>query len=177
MIYYKYDDKYSPIGSGITYVETNEGLAYRQITVNGEKFMMSNFSDPEWGLILPEGEFAPRDDEAKIITKQEFDGVWSSHLMRHQVKWNNTKQKYPTGTEITGYIQIFYPQGVIVNLDEHSLGVANYAECRASAKPEWMYPGYRVAAIVADYDELNHWLVLEKPNVYGEILKDYRVNL
>ena len=49
MIYYKYNDEYSPIDGGITYMETHEGVAYRQITVNGEQYMMSNINYPEWG--------------------------------------------------------------------------------------------------------------------------------
>ena len=72
MIYYKYDDKYSPIDGGITYVEAHEKIAYRQITVNGQKYMMSNINYADWGLMLAEGEFEPREDEAEIISKNEF---------------------------------------------------------------------------------------------------------
>src|SRR5574341_1040807 len=178
MIYYKYEDKYSPIDGGITYIETDEGVAYRQITVNGEKYLMSNINYPKWGLMLAEGRIDYTViDEVQEISRKEFDDVWNAHLVHHQVQWETTKQKYMIGMEVTGYIQIFYPQGVIINLGEDSLAVANYAACKASARPEWMYPGYRVTAIVADYDELNHWLVLEKPKVYGEVLKGYRMNL
>jgi hypothetical protein len=177
MIYYKFQDEFSEIDGGVTYVETQESVAYRQITVNGEKYLMSNLNYPQWGMMLPEGEIDPHIDEVDEITKQEFDAVWNSHLMDHQDQWHQTKQRYPRGTEVTGYIQTFYPQGVIVNLGENDLGIADYVECRNSAKPEWMYPGYRVTAIVADYDEQNHWLVLERPKVYNHVLKDNRVNL
>jgi hypothetical protein len=138
MIYYKYQDEYSPIGAGMTYVETDERLAYRQITVNGEKYLMSNIDYPEWGPMLAEGEFDPRIEELEEITKQEFDAVWTSHLVNDQIHWSYTKRSYPVGMEVTGYIRIFYPQGVIVNLEENRLGVANYSECKATAKREWM---------------------------------------
>jgi hypothetical protein len=178
MIYYKYDDEYSPIDGGATYIETDEGIAYRQITVNGEKYVMSNINYPEWGMMLAEGKIDyTAIDELQEISQKEFDDIWNAHLIDHQTQWNDTKERYTRGRQVTGYIQLFYPQGIIVNFDEHSLGVADYAECSATAKPEWMYPGYRVTAIVSDYDELNHWIVLEKPKVYGEVLKDYRVNL
>jgi len=178
MKYYKYQDEFSPIDSGVTYIETTEGIVYRQITVNGEKYLMSNINYPEWGMMMAEGRIDYTDiEEVQEISKAEFDSFWNTYLSDHQAHWDLTKQKYSSGSAVTGHIQIFYPQGVIVNLDEDSLGVANYAECRASAKPEWMYPGHRVDATVADYDELNHWVVLKKPRVYNERLKDYRVNL
>src|SRR5262245_59452882 len=115
MIYYKYQDEFSPIEGAVTYVETDEGLAYRQITVNSDKFVMSNINYPGWGLMLAEGEINPSNDEAEVITKKEFDDVWNSHLVSHQIEWNDTKLKYPKGIEVAGYIQIFYPQGVIIN--------------------------------------------------------------
>jgi hypothetical protein len=76
---------------------------------------------------------------------------------------------------VQGFIQIFYPQGVIINLGDDTLGVADYAVCKSSAQPEWMYPGYKVTAVVAGYDEVNHWLLLNDPRVHGERLRDYRV--
>jgi hypothetical protein len=177
MIYYKYQDDYSPIDGGITYVETEKGVAYRQITVNGDKYLMSNLNYPETGMILAEGEINPKIDDVEEITKIEFEDVWATHLINYQAQWKDTKQRNNIGSEVTGYIQLFYPQGVIVNLGENSLGIANYSECESSAKPEWMYPGYKVTAIIAGYDELNQWLVLEKPKVYNEVLKNHWVNL
>src|SRR6266498_1502482 len=176
MKYYKYYDEDSPIDSGITYIEANEGIAYRQITVNGDKYLMSNINYPEWGMMLAEGQIDHTGiDEVQEISQEEFDNVWNTHLINQQSQWDQTKQKYTIGVEVTGYIQIFFPQGVIVNLGQDTLGVANYAECRATAKREWMYPGFKVTAIVSDYDELNHWLLLERPRVHEDVLKDYRV--
>jgi hypothetical protein len=178
MNYYKYQDEFSPIDGGVTYIETDQGVAYRQITVNGEKYVMSNVNYSEWGMMLAEGQIDYTViEEVQELSKEEFETIWNTHLKDQQVQWSKTKERYALGSVVTGYIQIFYPQGIIVNLGENSLGIANYEECKVSAKQEWMYPGYRVTAVVADYDELNYWLVLERPRVYNEILKDYRVNL
>ena len=175
MRYYKYKDEYSPVGGGITYIEIIGNYAYRQITVNGDKYIMSNIKVQEWDW-LAEGEFKyDQDDEVEKISKDEFENIWSIHLTYNKTQWENTKQKYKIGSSISGHIQVFYPQGVIITLDENSLGVANYDECRATAKSEWMFPGFRVTAIVGEYDEINHWLILEEPKVYGDIVKDYRI--
>jgi hypothetical protein len=176
MNYYKFNDEYSPVDGGITYIEVIDDCTYRQITVNGDKYIMSNRRFQGWGFWLAEGEieYDPA-DEVKEISKDEFESIWNNHLDFHRSQWDNTKQKYKVGNAITGHIEVFYPQGVIVNLDEESLGVANYDECRATAKWEWMYPGYRVTAIVDRYDEINHWLILKEPRVYGDRIRDYRI--
>jgi len=137
---------------------------------------MSNITFQEWGLWLAEGEFEYDPlDEVKEISKDEFESVWNLHLNYHKTQWDNIKRKYKIGSSIMGYIQVFYPQGVIINLEEQTLGIANYDKCRTTAKPEWMYPGFRVTAIVDGYDEVNHWLVLKEPKVYGHRIKDYRI--
>lgn len=173
MKYYKYGDEYSLIG-GKTYVETDEGYAWRQITVNDERYVASNLVYPGRGMMLAEGQ-VDYDSISTVeeISQTEFETIWNSHLANHQAQWNKSKQLLAIGTAVQGYIQIFYPQGVIVNLDNDILGVADYLTCEISAQPQWMYPGYKVTAIVAGYDEANHWLLLDKPQVYSERMKDY----
>jgi len=75
---------------------------------------------------------------------------------------------------VHGWIEIFYPQGVIVKFGNGTLGLADHAACRASAASEWMYPGYKITATVHGYDEVNHWLVLDHPQVFGERVYDHR---
>jgi hypothetical protein len=69
---------------------------------------------------------------------------------------------------VQGWIEIFFPQGVIVNLGDGGFGVADDTATRASARPEWMYPGYTVMATASDYDDTNHWLVLSQPQIASE---------
>lgn len=175
MKYYKYHDAHTPIDGGITYIEVIDGYAYRQITVNDDKYIMSNIKVQELDW-LAEGEIKlDSTDEIIGISKEEFESIWNSHLNYHQSQWEHTKQRYKIEKSVTGYIQVFYPQGVIITLDEESLGVADYKECRATAKLEWMSPGYRVTALIDGYDEVNHWLILKEPRVYGDRIKDYRI--
>jgi hypothetical protein len=176
MRYYKYDDEYSPIDGGVTYIEVDNGRTWRQITVNGGLYLASNLAYPHWGMTLAEGQVDyDLIDEVTEISQTEFESVWDTYLVRHQARWSASKQAYPIGTAVQSYIQIFYPQGVIVNLGDDTLGVADYAICRASAQSKWLYPGHKVTAIVVGYDEVNHWLLLGKPQVHSERLQDYRV--
>jgi hypothetical protein len=71
---------------------------------------------------------------------------------------------------VQGWIEIFFPQGVIVNLGAETFAVADYAATRASARSEWMYLGYTITAIVDGYDEVNQWLLLIHPKVTGELV-------
>ena len=102
------------------------------------------------------------------ISPVEFEAVWQKHLSKHQAQWLTSKQLYPPGTEIHGWIEIFFPQGVIVNLGDGTFGVANHAECKASAASEMLTTRQKITAIVRGCDEVNQWLVLDQPRVGGE---------
>jgi hypothetical protein len=170
MRYYTYADEDAPIGGGTTYIETDDGCAIRQITVNGDEYLASNCPYPPWGLCLAEGQidYDSLEDAVTEISQAEFETIWQKHLATHQSQWLTSKRKYPTGTAVQGWIEIFFPQGVIVNLGDGTLGVADDARCRASSAPEWMASGNKVTAIVSGYDEVNHWLVLDHPQVVEE---------
>jgi hypothetical protein len=150
----------------------------RQITVNGEQYIASNLPYPPWGLCLAEGQidYDVLEDAVTEISQREFEAIWQEHLAKHQSAWLTSKQSYPIGRAVQGWIEIFFPQGVIVNLGDGTLGVADYSVCQSSAAPEWMYPGYKVTATVSGYDELNHWVVLEHPQVHGQQLRGYRTS-
>lgn len=178
MKYYKYADDYSPISGGTTYIETDDGLAIRQITVNGDRYIVSNLRHPPWGLMLAEGriDYDSLGDNVVEISPTEFETIWNTHLAKHYPQWQVHKRTYPVGAAVQGWIEIFYPQGVIVYLNDGTRGVADCAACKASSAPEWMYPGYKVTSIVNGYDEVNHWLVLERPKVHGEQMRDEHIS-
>lgn len=166
MKYYRFDDDFL-YADGTTYLEVDkDGCAFRQITVGGGQFVASTINHPQWGFCLPE-QCVDYDDweEVVLITKQDFDAVWSQHLARNHPRWETTKVRCPVGKRVTGAIAVFYPQGVVVDLGPNALGIADSAECRASGQPEWMYPKHRVRAVVAGYDEENHWVKLKEPQV------------
>ena len=174
MKYYKYLDEESPIGGGVRYIETDdEDVSYREVTWNGARCLASNINYPHWGMCLSD-QPAPYDeiDEVTPISKSEFDAAWNKNLAQTAVRWLFTKLAYPSGTPVQGFIILFYPQGVIVNLGNSVLGVADYKACRHSTKPEFMYPGHKVTATVKDYDELNQWLILDAPKVHAQQISE-----
>jgi hypothetical protein len=175
MRYYKYADEDAPIGDGVTYIETDDGCAIRQITVNGDLFLASNRPYPPWGLCLAEGQidYDALEDAVTEISQAEFEAIWQLHLASHQSEWGVSKRMYAIGTTVHGWIEIFFPQGVIVNLGNDIFGVADSIACRASARPEWMVSGNKVTAKVSGYDEINHWLVLSHPQVFGSRIDKY----
>ena len=173
MRYYQYPDEDAPIGGGMTYIATAAGRAIRQITVNGDAVIASNRLFPPWGLCLGEGQVAYEAvaEEVTEISPAEFETVWQQHRGKHQAQWRASKRAYPPGTPVAGWIELFFPQGVIVNLGKGTLGVANYAQCLASVPPpKLLGTRQQVTAVVSGYDEVNQWVVLDQPQVLGEAI-------
>jgi hypothetical protein len=171
MRYFKYDDEYSEIAGGSTYIETDDGWAMRQLTINGDKYLVSNINDPDSGMNLTDAQIdydALDHDQVMEITREEFEAAWQTVLTRHEAVWHESQTKYPINTSVEGSLLVFYPQGVIVKLDDTTLGVADHALCHQSSKREHMYLGHKVTAIVGGYDEQNHWVVLNVPQVHAE---------
>ncbi len=133
------------------------------------RYFASNINYPHWGLCLAD-QCIEYDafEEVTPIGRHQFEEVWHVHLEQHRDHCDAVKQGYSIGTPVVGAILIFYPQGVIIDLGDNVLGVADHRACRASARPEWMYPRHKVTAVVAGYDETNQWLVLAAPRVHVE---------
>jgi hypothetical protein len=173
MRYCKYDDAYSELDGGVTYVETNDGWYVRQATLNGSQHLASNINDPRFGMRLAEGQISYDDLDANDITeipKDEFEAVWDMILASHAATWRRSKARYALGSPVQGTLLIFYPQGVMVKLDHETIGIADHAACDASTTPEHMYPGHTVTAIVAGYDEQQHWITLGEPIVHEKVV-------
>ena len=169
MKYFRYVDEWSPIGAGMTYVEVADGGTIRQITIAGEDRISSNICHSRWGIGLAEGRVDYESiSEVMPITQSEFESIWQAHLKKHEPEWIAAKNAYPVGIPVKGYIQIFYPQGVIVNLGRNVLGVADYKACKSSTSPEFLYTRHIVTAVVSGYDETNHWIVLDSPQVHNQ---------
>ena len=170
MNYYKYTDEESPIGAGTRYVEVSNRWAIREVTVDGELFLGSNICYPHWGLMLTDKAIDYDGiEEITKITKEEFDAVWTAHLIHNAGRWAMMKLAYPVGTHIQGQVAVSFPQGVIVDLgDAGTLGVANYDQCLAASTAGGVWSGFRISAVVQGYDELNHWLILDNPQVHND---------
>jgi len=168
--YFKYDDEFSPLGGGITYIETLGGTdTIRQITIFNDEYHASNMRHPQYGSNLADQSVDFESiDEVTQITKKEFVNIWEEHLRQHAVGWGEAKSQYQVGNRVEGHIRRFYPQGVIVQLKSKFWGLANYDECLKSTIPENMYTKHKISAIVSGYDEENCWIVLDKPQVYPD---------
>ena len=172
MKYFRYQDDEGPLDDGVTYVETKDGYAWRQVTVNRAQSVASSIPDPTHGMALAEGDTdwaALEEVEVTEISRAEFKTPWEASLRKHDVRWMASKHAYPEGTAAHGRLRCFFPQGVIVDLEHETIGVANYEECKVSARPEHLYPGHRVSARTAGYDDVNHWILLSQPRVYGHV--------
>lgn len=163
--YYSYEEE-SYIGNARAYVELCEQYAIRQVLIKDNIIFGSNICYPKWGLLLPEGKLKINNiPEIKAISKEEFELVWQKHLTNHLGAWEITKIAYPKGEYICGFIKIFHPLGVIVNFGDGVLGIADYQACKESTKLASATSGLKIIATVADYDEVNHWLILDSPRV------------
>lgn len=171
MKYYKYADDYGPLENATSYVEADNMITLRQVTIGSDDVIISCHKHLQWGFQLAE---KPVNYDTIVqvskIEKTEFDIVWLRCLAQHTENWETTKSLFPLGQSVAGHIEIFYPQGVIINLGDNVLGVANYNECRTSTQSEFMYPGHRITAMVTGYDEQNQWIELGSPQVYEERL-------
>jgi hypothetical protein len=168
--FYKYEDKHALVGDGIRYVEANDdGIAIREISVSGEIILASNIKYPGCGILLSECE-CDYDEipEVEKIDKTEFERLWSLHLKNNAGRWAYTKAAYNVGAKVIGHIEMFLPQGTIIDLGNAVLGVADTADCKTSTVPENMYSGNLITAVVAGYDEQYQWLILQSPQVYSQ---------
>jgi hypothetical protein len=169
MNYYKYRDTEGFIAGGIRYIEVENGWSLREITVSDNSILASNIKYPLWGLIMSDSQVDYDSiDEVTKIEKSEFAQLWNTHLSHNVGRWLITKLAYPLGTHIQAHILMFYPQGVMIDLGDAVIGVADYKECRASTKPEFMYPNHAITGVVSGHDEQNQWLVISLPQVHQE---------
>lgn len=174
--YYRFPDEYTTIPDAVTYweVDAEQWYVVRAITTNGTQVMASNRPYLAWGFCLPDKTVDPADlvpdgiIPVDAISEATFNQVWDTQRAIFQTAWEASKVAYPVGTHVEGWIELFYPQGMIVNLDDGVYGVADYAEAQASAPPMTLYGGYRVTAVVVGYDEVNQWLMVGQPQVGPE---------
>ncbi len=100
------------------------------------------------------------------ISKNEFDRVWNIVNNNQLPEWIKLKEVLPLGTKIDGYIEVFYPQGVIVSIPGYeALGVANFEECAANSQKRNMHKDLIIKAEVIGYDKVNYWVILGNPEV------------
>ncbi|MNC14686.1 Immunity protein WapI [compost metagenome] len=154
----------------------DEGIAYRQMLLEeGKESKISNVKKHEF--FLSEKELSFDDPELKRIPKEAFETVWDKIITEQQPRWLENKKALPLGTTIMGYLEVLYPQGVIVSIpDTAALGLADFAECAAHSQQANISKGLLVEAKITGYDEVNCWFLLGQPRVWGETGGDMDVS-
>jgi hypothetical protein len=148
------------------YFEVNEeGTAFRQMLIEeGKESKISNLRKFEF--FLSDQDLSLDEPDLLRISKETFEKEWDSINKNQWNKWLNIKKILPIGTAIEGYIEVFYPQGVIVSIPEYeALGIADYDECAKNSQKRNMYSKSIVLAEIAGYDEVNCWFILGNPKV------------
>lgn len=134
----------------------DKSIAYRQLThKQGEEYLTSIYPD----FFLTDQEVCLTDEDQEI-TEDAFEKLWRQAIEPFQELWLQTKSKYSKGDLITGSIAMFYPQGVIIRIENQVYAVTDYQKLSSCTRKELMYPGYRIQGTVSSYDESNLWLVL-----------------
>ncbi|GEP63546.1 hypothetical protein CBE01nite_13140 [Clostridium beijerinckii] len=75
------------------------------------------------------------------------------------------KEYFTKGKEVEGILKVFCPQGVIIELENKTIDIADYEECARNSEAKNLYPNHLVSAKVKDYDEKNMWIILEDARV------------
>ncbi|MDP4144336.1 MAG: hypothetical protein Q8936_07625 [Bacillota bacterium] len=163
MDYYKYQDSLSDI-YGYIFLEVEDGYAIRQIFKSSMGFIASNRKDEEYDFLLSEGylDFSGFESNVIKINPSKFNSVWLEYKKELLNEWEETKNKFRINQEIMGTIEVFYPQGILINLENNIVAIADYEECKNSTIPERLYPNHTIRAVIKGYDEENLWLILKE---------------
>ncbi|AUM66890.1 hypothetical protein C0R09_21495 [Brevibacillus laterosporus] len=138
-------------------------VAYRQIVVtDNDHYTVS--TRPNFKLSEIEIEYA----DNEVIDKAEFERLWDFVLEPYKEEWDQIKSEYSLGQEIMGVIEMFYPQGIIIRVNDSVYAVTEYEAVKSQVKPEYLYPGYRISGVINGYDDKNFWLVLAACSMTGE---------
>lgn len=107
---------------------------------------------------LAEGEIDVDDLEGEIreISMEEFEKKWSIETKPYRNRWEIQKEKYQIGDIVEGKIKYFYPQGIIVQIDEVKGIYIDKKENNEYSE----YPLDIIKGIVKGYDDKNMWIVI-----------------
>lgn len=146
------------------YFEIDEnGTAYRQISKHGDSHCEISIA-PDF--VLCDQEVIIEADD-RILTKEQFEIEWQQAIEPNQAAWKRTKKQYSPGSPVSGEIAMFYPQGAIIRLSDNAYAITDYNKLRERTPAYYLYPGYCIEGIVAGYDQINLWLVIEDCKIMG----------
>jgi len=170
MKYYKYPNPYITDDEIATeYIELDGETIMRQLSVFEHYYISSNVDLALADQPFDEDMIDDYGEEIVSITVDEFNAVWQQPLRHHEARWTEAKKSFPINKPVMGCMKIFFPQGIIVQLDQQVFGVTDYWQARATASPGFsMQTGRQIAGIVTGCDETNQWIELGSPQIYED---------
>ncbi|MNO48386.1 hypothetical protein D3C76_387200 [compost metagenome] len=156
----------------------NDGVAYRQMVYHDDGICItSNRKHDRYHYMLAEHPLDVHESYYKEISQAEFEELWHEQLQLGMENWHRTQSLFPVGTRVEGYIEAFFPQGTLINLQEpQAVGITDTSALESETPAEWLYPRYRVNAEVSGYDEVNQWVLLTRAEVMGRQYDNAEVN-
>ncbi|UQZ36979.1 hypothetical protein C2I18_27670 [Paenibacillus sp. PK3_47] len=166
-------------GMGTWYFEIdNDGVAYRQMVYQDDgSCITSNRKHELYHYMLAEHPLDEQEPYYIEISPEEFEKLWHNQLQLCMESWERTKSLFPVGFQAEGYIEAFFPQGTLINLqDSQAVGITDTFVLKSKTPAEWMYPRHRVTAEVSGYNEVNQWVILNRAEVKGSQNEEEEVN-
>lgn len=171
--YIKYIDKDDSFGIGqecTIFYEVIDNYATRQLLLSEGKFIGSNRKDEKLDYFLAECSISIEDFESaggnlQMITEEEFEEAWRKHCERYKDEWDKSKNEFKVGMKVQGEVEVIYPQGIIVRLDEKTVAITDYNECINNSFVDSIYPNQCVNGSVKEYDEKNMWIVIQDSRI------------
>lgn len=165
----------SIISEGECFFEVDDQLdAVRQILV----FKTGGYLSSNRDSFLSDQAIDYQDSCYLSITQIEFEKVWTNYLNTLNKEWNSVKASLSIGMQVEGFIEMFYPHGIIVNLfNNHAFGVIDYDYCRATTPAKWLYPRHLLTSRIKGYDEVNYWIILEQAEIFADEYSNEMYNL
>ena len=164
------DDSFGTGHECTVFYEVTNNYAMRQVLLSNDRIVGSNRKDEAFDYFLAEGsinidDLDVIDENFKIITKKEFEEVWLKHCECYKSEWEQIKNKFKLGLQVQGEVEVLYPQGIIVKLEENTIAITDYDDCLKNSSVTSIYPHQYISCKVKEYDEENMWIVLQMPRI------------
>jgi len=82
MCYFKYQENLENVLAD-TYVEVDNDMVMRQISLTEDKMISSNIKDNHYHFRLCDQEIDISDGQYVLITEEEFNGIWSKEMEKY----------------------------------------------------------------------------------------------
>ncbi len=158
--YFKYNNEFE--SDALYYVALDEDLYCLQaIYETKEKLINTSLSVNDPGFFLPEGSFKDAIEHITAIEEAEFTNKWNQSIAPYLKTWHILKQERSIGEQISAEIICSYPQGIILNIGQSFLGIADYNACKNVWGVDQIYPKNIFSLNIIGFDDVNMWVKLQ----------------